>query len=264
MNNYEKIGVGIVTYNSENYFNDLYNSLPLDRIDCLVVANGGEEYKGNYKANWIQHHSNFYPAVCRNDCISFLLNRNYEHIFIIEDDMILTNPNIFDAYLKASKFSGLKYFSFVSVSEYTGTPFNRTPKLTVEYEDDTRVSFFQNMCNEFTYHHKSCFEKVGLYDSQFRDPFDVDMTYRESQQNYAAPFWWFADIANSDEYIINNPNAVSRLQSEDRPDGSRAQRIGEQWALFYKKHGVSVVDIPRATKQQVLDKLKLIKPTYEN
>jgi len=114
------------------------------------------------------------------------------------------------------------------------------------------------MCNEFTYHHSSCFDRVGLYDTQFRDPFDIDMAYRESQQNYAAPFWWFADITNSDAYIKNNPVAVSRLQGE-RADGSREQRIQEQWKLFIKKNGVMVNQIPDMEQSQVIQKLKNIK-----
>jgi len=223
-----KIGIGIVTYNSEDYYKALYESLPFDKFDILVTVNGGDKYKGDYKGNWIQHSENVYPSVCRNDCINFLLQRNCEHIFIIEDDMILKSPGIFDRYIQASKESGLKYFSFVSTSWESGESGKRTPRLTVEYKNNVSISFYKNMCNEFTYHHRTCYEKTGLYDTNFRDPFDIDLAYRESRQDYAAPFWWFADITGSDKLIMNNPNAVSRLQGE-RADGSREQRIQKEW-----------------------------------
>jgi len=253
-----KIGVGIVTYNSEDYYKALYDTLPLDKINVLVTVNGGAKYKNEYKGNWIQHSENVYPSVCRNDCINFLLQRNCDHIFIIEDDMILKSPDIFDKYIQASKESGLKYFSFVSTSWESGTPEKRTPRLTVEYKNNVSVSFYKNMCNEFTYHHKTCYDKVGLYDTNYRDPWDIDMTYRESRQDYAAPFWWFADITESDNLIKNNPNAVSRLQGE-RADGSREQRIQKEWEYFVKKHGVMVNQIPDVTKDWVVTKLKKIK-----
>ena len=97
-----KIGVGIVTFNSENYYKDLYNSLPFDSIDELVTVNGGDEYNEKYKnSDWIQHNKNRFPSVCRNDCITFLLNKDCEHIFIIEDDMIIKNKNIFKKYIEA-------------------------------------------------------------------------------------------------------------------------------------------------------------------
>lgn len=254
-----KIGVGITTYNSEDYFKSLYETLPLDRIDELVVVNGGDSYKNEYKANWIQHYKNFYPSVCRNDCLSFLLQRNCEHIFIIEDDMILKSSDIFNKYIQASKISGLKYFSYVSTSWESGTPGKRTPRLTVEYSKDVSISFYKNMCNEFTYHHKSCYNKVGLYDTMYRDPWDIDMAYRESLQDYAAPFWWFADVTGSDKFIMNNPVAVSRLQG-DRPDGSREERIQKEWQYFINKHGIMVNQVPDTPKEKVLEKLKKIKP----
>jgi glycosyltransferase involved in cell wall biosynthesis len=255
-----KIGVGIITYNSENYFNSLYESLPFDRVNDIVVVNGGDRYKHPYEpCNWIQHSKNYYPAFCRNDAVNFLMNRGCEHIFLIEDDMIIKDVNIFDKYIQASKASGLKYFSYVSTSWESGTPGSRTPRLTVEYSKNISVSFYKNMCNEFTYHHYTAFKQTGLYDTQFRDPFDIDLAYRESCSNYAAPFWWFADITNSDELICNNPNAVSRLQT-DRPDGSREQRIQEQWKLFVNKHGLMVNEIPDVSRDTVLKVLKLRKP----
>jgi hypothetical protein len=258
----EKIGVGITTYNAEDYFEKLYGSLPLNRIQELVVVNGGEIYRDfnqKYKkANLIQHTNNYYPSVCRNDCVNFLLNRDCEHLFIIEDDMILKSADIFDRYIQASKESGIKYFSFASTSWDSGTPNNRTPRLVVEYKNNVSVSFFKNMCNEFTYHHKTCYEKTGLYDTNYRDPWDIDLTYRESQQDYAAPFWWFADITGSDNFIMNNPDAKSRLQG-DRPDGSREERIQKEWNYFYNKHKLFVNQIPDSTKEQVIEKLKRIR-----
>jgi hypothetical protein len=253
-----KIGIGITTYNSEDYFKTLWDSLQCCRYDELVVVNGGEKYKEIYECGWIQHNINYYPSVCRNDAINFLLNRGCEHIFLIEDDMIIKNKNIFNEYIKASQESGLKYFSFTSMSWDSGPIFNRTPRLKVNYKNNVSVSFYRNMCNEFTYHHSSCFQKTGLYDTQFRDPFDIDMAYRESKTDYAAPFWWFADISNSDDFIENNTNAKSRLQSE-RPDGSREQRIREQWELFYKKHGKLVQEIPDTPEKEVVKFLKTIK-----
>lgn len=254
----DKIGVGIVTYNSEDYYKALYETLPLSKIDTLVTVNGGTPYVGSYKSNWVQHIENVYPSVCRNDCINFLLQRDCEHIFIIEDDMILKSADIFQKYIQASKETGIKYFSFVSTSWDSGTPGSRTPRLTIQYKNSISIALYKNMCNEFTYHHKSCYEKTGLYDTNFRDPFDIDLAYRESKQNYATPFWWFADIVGSDDLIMNNPNAVSRLQG-DRPDGSREQRIQKEWEYFVKKHGVMVNQIPNTSKEQVIEKLKKIK-----
>ncbi len=255
-----KIGVGITTYNSENYFDELYNSLPLDKIDELVVVNGGKEYTKKYQSDWIQHKTNRFPSICRNDCVTFLLNKNCEHIFLIEDDMIIKNNEIFNIYIKASKISGLKYFSFVSMSTNAGPPYQRTPKLTVGYSPEIKISFYENMCNEFTYHHKSCFLQSGLYDSKMRDLFDADHVYRETLHNKnVSPFWWFADITNADDYIMNNPNATSRLQDTSRPDGSRSDFIHNTLQYFQEKHGLPINNISLKSKEELIQHLKIIK-----
>lgn len=255
-----RIGIGITTYNSESYFDELYNSLPLDKIDELVVVNGGKEYTKKYKSDWIQHQKNRFPSICRNDCVTFLLNKNCEHIFLIEDDMIIKNKDIFDTYIEVSKVSKLKYFSFVSMSTNAGPPHQRTPKLTVGYSPTVNISFYENMCNEFTYHHKTCFLQTGLYDSKMRDLFDADRVYRETLFNKnVSPFWWFADLANSDDYIMNNPNATSRLQDINRPDGSRSDFIHDTLNYFNEKHGIPINNIPLKTKEEVISFLKQIK-----
>jgi glycosyltransferase involved in cell wall biosynthesis len=254
-----KIGVGITTYNSESYFKTLYDSLQNSKIDELVVVNGGSPYTGDYKCKWIQDEVNRFPSACRNDCISYLLETGCEHIFLIEDDMIIKRPDIFEEYIKHSQISGLDYLCFVSTSGDCGIPHKRTPKVVIQYSPSTSISFYANMCNEFTYHHYTCFEKCGLYDSNLRDLFDVEMVYRQTKSNSkVSPFWWFADITNSDDFVENNPVAVSRLQT-DRPDGSRNQIIGKMYEYFLNKHKLNVNQIPSISKENFVECLKQIK-----
>lgn len=260
----DKIGVGITTYNSENYFKELYNSIDKSFINELVVVNGGNDYLEKYDCDWIQHKKNHYPAQARNDCVSYLMNRKCEHIFLIEDDMIIKDSNIFNEYIKTSKISGIKYFSFVSMGGDCGSPYNRSPRTTVDYGNNVKVNLYLNMCNEFTYHHYNCFKEVGLYDSadEMRNAFDVDMGYREVKINkWTTPFWWFADIYNSDNYIQNNPNATSRLQAE-RPDGSRNDLILQTINYFKQKHNLAVNQIPDVDRDVVMNILKRLK--HEN
>lgn len=260
----DKIGVGIITYNSEEYFKALYSSIDKSFVNELVVVNGGNEYTEKYDCDWIQHKKNHYPAQSRNDCATYLMNRKCEHIFLIEDDMIIKDSNIFNEYIKTSKVSGIKYFSYVSMGGECGPPHERTPRTMVDYGNNIKVNLYMNMCNEFTYHHYDAFKEVGLYDSadEMRNAFDVDLVYRETKINkWTTPFWWFADIYNSDNYIQNNPNATSRLQAE-RPDGSRQQLVSQTLSFFKNKHNTSVNQIPDVDRDTVMHTLKRLK--HEN
>ena len=252
------IGVGITTYNHEDYFSDLYNSLPLDKIDELVVVNGGDVYMSEYDCHWIQHHENKFPSTCRNECVSYLLGKKCDNIFLIEDDMIIKDHSIFDKYIQYSNSTGIEYFSFVSTSYGTGTPGNRTPKSIVKYSDDISVNFYGHMCNEFTYHKSSRFENVGLYDSNMREAFDVELTYRYSLDVKGTPFWWFPDIPRSDDLVMNNPNAISRLQADDRPDGSRKDVMPGIIRYFTKKHNLSINEIPRCNLNTLKSTLRYL------
>ena len=254
-----KIGVGITTYNSENYFKELLSSLKGCSIDELIVVNGGKEYNEKYDCEWIQHKKNQFVSVCRNDCIKFLMNRNCEHIFIIEDDMLVKDANVFNKYIEASVATGLKYFTYVSTSPGAGDPFNRTPKLILDYSKNVSISLYGNLCNEFTYHHKSVFEKGYFYDPDFRELLDGELTYREClASEWTPPFWWFPDITNSDNYVCNNPNAKSRLQDPQRED-NRNKVINHFVSLFYKKHGLHIGEIPHVDQQYVINQLMRIK-----
>lgn len=257
MINTDRIGVGIVTYNSEPYFKTLYDSIPFDMIEECVVINGGEKYKGDYKyCDWIQHSTNHYPSVCRNDALRYLEGRKVEHFFIIEDDMIIKNPNIFNEYIETSKASGVEYLCFVSTGDGSGTPEHRTPRLTVEYENGKKVSMYRNMCNEFTYRSRHMLKACGYYDERFRHLFDVDSVYRKVKTGYTTPFWWFPDIHNSDQYIMNNPDAKSRLQA----GGQREKDLQREFPMFSEKHGIHIPNIENMTQERVIEHLKGLKP----
>jgi glycosyltransferase involved in cell wall biosynthesis len=259
---HKKIGIGITTYNSESYYKELYDSLlpSINYISEIVTINGGDKYKGEYAFDWVQHSRNRYPSVCRNDAVSFLLNKGVDYIFLIEDDMIIKNPDVFKLYINAHERTGLDYFCYASTSSGSGMPFNRTPAATVEYPCSTKINFYPNMCNEFTFHSARNFmTPEGMYDSNMRDAFDVDMVYRSSKnpQLNVAPFWWFADIEGSDDLVGNNPNAVSRLQA----NGARDAAIRDQWKYFVVKYGTNVQNIPRCSQGELRNKLATI---YKN
>ena len=66
-----KIGVGITTFNKEDYYKNLYYSLPFKKIDHLITTNMGDEYSGDYiESTWNQWTSlkeDAGPAAGRNE-----------------------------------------------------------------------------------------------------------------------------------------------------------------------------------------------------
>ena len=107
-----KIGVGITTFNKQDYYDTLYNSLPLSEIDSLITTNMGNKYNREYKGYWNQWENNYDngPAEGRNQNIKYLLENDCDYLFLIEDDMIIKNKNVFAEYINKSIETGIKYF----------------------------------------------------------------------------------------------------------------------------------------------------------
>ena len=87
----EKITVIITTFNSETSFKKLWETLPLKKIDNVIVINGGNEYKSSYKTNndqiiWIQHTDRHNIAYARNEGLRIAQQIGNTHIFLMEDD----------------------------------------------------------------------------------------------------------------------------------------------------------------------------------
>ena len=255
------IGCVITTFNSQEYFETLWNSIPFHRIDELVVVNGGKPYTKPFTSDkcnvtWIQHESNQGVARSRNDGLKYLREKNCDYYFIIEDDMIILDENIFSRYIDASQVTGLQYFCFVSYPWEAGHRFERTPRLKVQYNDATLIHFYKNSCNEFTFRTKEMLDKSGFYDETYLSCFDVDNYYSITQLPEGHVFWYSPDLASSDDLIMNNTEAVSRMDN----DGKRVERLLPDYSYFLRKQGILIQQIPDIGKEKVIKKLKRIKP----
>ncbi len=251
------IGLVITTYNSEKWFKELYDTIPFSFLKEVVVVNGGLPYKQTYKNNhWIQHNTNKGAAQSRIDGIKYLQSKNIEHIFIIEDDMLIKNSYIFNEYTIASLDTGLKYFCFCSNAQGNGIPGNRTPGEIVEYKN-TKIAFYREMNNEFTYHHSSVFNEIGYYDSRFVHLWDVEFVYRLlTNEKFGCGFRYFPDVYNSDKFICNHPESINN--SRTNINNIRDRELPVYFQLFEQIHKHSITRVPILEKKLFLNKLKQI------
>jgi glycosyltransferase involved in cell wall biosynthesis len=254
-----KIGVVITTFNKEDYFQSLYDTIPFDRVDSVVVVNGGEKYQKEYKnVHWIQHDSVKYASVARNDGLKYLIEQDCDYYFVLEDDLLIKSPDIFEKYIRASKSSGLQYLCFKSNAWNSGEIGNRTPVLKIQSEENGPViDLMQNTCNEMSFRTKYSLEKTGLYDERLRYIFDIDMIYRLSKDDFF-PFWYFPDISDSDDLVMNNPVAVSRINA----NGEREKNLQNDYEIFKKQHGCFVNEISVLSKEEAIEKMRRVKENY--
>ena len=265
-----KIGVGIITCNRPEYLRNLLNTLPYDRIDTLVIVNDGKPIDtfDLHKGVILDNPINLGVGKSKNKAMKHLYDAGCNYIFIIEDDMLIKDATVFDKYIEAYKASGIHHFNYGP-----GSPFNRkqtiqnfdlhnrhlldqhsepNPKLIIEYNKGVKVALYEHTVAMFSFFTREVLEKVGYIDEDFYNAWEhVDHTYRIIKAGYHPPFWWFADIANSADYLTEAPGAI---------DNSSIANKTEQWEknvyggreIYLKKHGHYPNQPPFVSKADVI------------
>jgi predicted O-methyltransferase YrrM len=268
------IFVGIVTCDRPEFFKKCYDSvLGSKDVDIIAVCNDGKvDVKLKKDTRYIKHEKNSGVGVSKNDLLKLALSiPEVEHIFLLEDDMIVKDPDVFNVYVKAARRSGIYHLNYGP-----GSPFNRkqdfefdlhnrheckhdtplNPKLTVDYGDDIKLVFYEHSVAMLSYFHRSVLEEVGLHDERFYNAWEhVDLTYRIIKAGHHPPFWWFADVADSDKLISEAPTAIQN---------SSIAKDTEQWKknvyggreVYKEKHGHYPNNPPLSDKSNTLKYIK--------
>lgn len=288
--NKEKIGVGIITYKREHFFKNCYNSIPWDKVDVAVIVNDGPEYnlkdlgiELNSKTTLIQHKENYKLARTKNDALKFLYKAGCEHIFVVEDDTVIEDKNVFEKYIQTSKATGIKHLNYGP-----GSPFNRkqdpnthydlhnrhlckqdsepNPRLVVDYGKGVKIALYTHTVAAFVYYHRDCLKIAGYMDEDLNENAweHVEHTYRIIKANLHPPFWWFADLDNSERLIKSQKGAIdnsSIATEKDVPWEQQewAKKVARGSEIYKRKHGHYPNQPPNYSQEQVLQILKQLK-----
>lgn len=278
MNN--KISLGIVTCQRPHFFKECMVSIPFDDVDfCkIVVVNDGKDcvkhlIPSDRNIEYIHNVSNLGVGKSKNILLKKLLDSGAEHIFLIEDDCKILDKNVFEKYIQASKVSNILHLSYgpgsplnlvqnESQSIYDrdklSTDLVPNRRLSVGYGlADPMITFYLNAVGMFNYYHCSVLEKVGYMDETFYNAWEhVEHTYRIIQEGFHPPFWYFADIYDSEKYLapVSDNHIKESVIGKDKVKWSKHVQNGFEY--FKKKHGISILEIPHASQEEVIDWLK--------
>lgn len=260
----KKIGLGIITCDRPVFLNQVIKSIPFKRVDEVVLIDDGtkllampEPLPSHENFTYLKNEKNIGVGRSKNRAMLHLLNQGCTEIFLIEDDIIIKNANVFDAYIKASRDSGLKHLMF----GYHG-PANKKnkvpdPRCVVEY-NNSRIAFNPNCVGGFCYYSRDLLMRIGLFDEKFLNAWEhVEHSYRAVINGYLPAYWWWPDIVNSCEYL--EELACSENDSTIRPRSDWKKNIvdgANYFRLIYKEDPVSISD---TSQEIVLQRLKDIK-----
>jgi GT2 family glycosyltransferase len=259
-----KIGLGIVTCNRENLFKKCVENLP--DVDYLIIVNDGRPYSGesypvknNIKI--LQHRINLGVGKSKNEILKYLMEKDCEHLFIMEDDIQIINTNICNLYIKASQKSGIRHFNFLYHGplnkNHDGTP---NPRKIINYDDNIKISLNTNVGASLSYFHRSVIEKCGYIDEIYYNMWEhVDHTYQIIKGGFHPPQYWFADLADSQKYVKDLDPDLTKSSIRKNILSYKIKYYFYK-ALFIWKNGFEVER--RYKESVVLDILKQIKEKY--
>jgi glycosyltransferase involved in cell wall biosynthesis len=260
----KRVGCGIITYNRPDALARLYASLPLDLLDAVVVVNDGEKYPALDKmtgVTFIHHKQNLGVGRSKNEALSWLKDRDVDHFFLIEDDIYVRQPHVFEQYILASMLTGIQHFNYSQHGprnkDAQGRP---APRLQVEYSG-LSIPFYPNCVGAFCYFSRLCLDRVGLLDERYYNAMEhADHTYMITKAGLHPPFWYFADAPES--WLLLGDDEWSEAQSVIHTAGGYSQVVGAALNEFTGKHGLHPSEIPVASAQQVMESLQSLRARF--
>jgi len=271
-----KIGIGIVTCNRNDFLDTCINGIDLSEIDEKVIVNDGNIDIRHSQFHVINNDKNIGVGKSKNKILKYLYKKNCDYIFIIEDDTIIKDNNVFNQYIEASKVTGIQHFNYGP-----GTPFNRKQKqefdvhnrheLDQESEPNPRkiidygslkISLYEHVAGMFSFFTKKVIQDVGYIDEDFYNAWEhVDHTYRIIKKHYHPPFWYFADIHNSHKFLSEHKDAIEK-SAISKNSQTFIDNVKEGAKIYFEKHGHAPNNPPYVLESDVIEELKKIK--HEN
>ena len=256
----KKLGVGIITCNRPDFFKKCRESIKDGWYDEIVVINDGNEHVKDASAKVIKTKGMEGVGRAKNKAIKYLLEKNCDYIVLVEDDMLFKG-NLFEQYINAYKRTGIHHLMFAYLGPANKANISRgkpVPRKIIDYGNNLKISLNQHCVGAVCFYTKECLEDVGIYDEQYTNAFEhVDHSYQLAKSKYSTPYWWWADIANSLDYV--EEQACSEDSSAIRPRNDWQSNIREAWTKFTDKHGVGPTSVPDTSSSEVVGILKEIK-----
>jgi hypothetical protein len=233
----------------------------------MIVVNDGKPYKDisyyGFKGEIVQHKKNKSVGVSKNEALSYLLENNCTHIFLMEDDILIENENVFDKYIETSIVTGLKHLNFAYHGPYNKNDLGEPkPRKILDYGNGVKISLHSHLAGAFSYYTADLLRVVGLMDTFYKNAYEhLDHTVKIINNGFNPPFWWFPDVTESYRYFTDQDPLLGKSVIRQTKILFKI-RYRYYSRHFKNKNGFLVADIPELAEDVVINQLNEIKRKY--
>lgn len=164
-----------------------------------------------------------YFAACVNDGLRELSKNNCEHIFIVRDNVELSDIKFVGEYIKCFESTGIHIL------------FNTNAERVVLDYKDCSVKVADRFLKHFLYINIKCIKEIGYLDEKYQDSFEVlDYYYRLYNKGLSTPVSYFTS-PNIDKFNEINLSVGDSFDEDIMLRGLK---------LFKIKYNYTPVDLP--------------------
>ena len=216
-----KLGIGYIACESDDMVSQSFPTIPTGFGEVVVVNSGSKlsdsVFKGADKI--ISYSEPLTNAIAKNKALRHLMTQGCEHIFLMDSAVKIHDADVFRQYVITAQESGIWHLNYAlqgplnraqsdttDISSIKGLmELNRSstpaPRVKLKYQT-VKVSFYTHFVSGFSYFYRGVVKNIGYFDERYVNTLeDLDYTNRCIQKGLHPPYWWFADIENSDDYL---------------------------------------------------------------
>lgn len=240
-----KIGLAVVAYARPDYLEQCLTSLDntgwggaSERVVCIDFKDVDMSMKliaicDEHEVQYLALMKNGGVAKNKNQGIQYLLNAGCEHIFLMEDDILMKDPNTCIKYVKYAAMHKLEHLNFAHHG-----PANIGKQIIYDMPNGP-LAVYPNCVGAFSYYSRNCIMTVGLIDEGFHNVWEhVEHTYRIIKEGLYTQFWYFADYPASKKLLEEIPGSIANSTIRNETGWEESMRHGEKYWLSKHLEGM--------------------------
>jgi hypothetical protein len=221
-----KVGLGVTTWKRPERFRECRASIIKHLsswVDFVVVCqDGGESYIGDSPSWWrlVSHGDNRGWSVAKNETLARLVALGCDHLFMIEDDVIVTDSRAVTGYVDAAQASGHHYL--------TAHPWGETT--TAKVEEDGPITYWAYCGSWWTYMSRFGLETGGAYNPVLGGIMgDIELPQRWQLRGLTSGWGRLPDATGSEGWVEPHCLTVDQSTIAQQPGWAERQEFLLRW-----------------------------------